>query len=125
MSPRKITMILLFLLTLSLDADSLKNHQNGSLLFYGNCVTCHLQNKAVSAPSVAEIKQKYISAFAKKEDFVEYMSAWVHKPKEETSIMLESVNKYGLMPELGFEMDALRAISAYIYESDFSKIPED
>ncbi|MDO8455140.1 MAG: cytochrome C [Sulfurimonas sp.] len=118
MAHRKNAIILISFLLLSFNADA---DENGSLLFHGNCTTCHFDTKTVSAPSVIDIKQKYITAFAKKEDFVEYMSKWVHKPKEETSIMLEAVNKHGLMPELGFDLDALRAISAYIYETDFSK----
>ncbi|MFA6138444.1 MAG: cytochrome C [Sulfurimonas sp.] len=118
MSLKKNAIILTSFLVLFFNAGA---DDNGSLLFQGNCATCHFETKTVSAPSVIDIKQKYITAFAKKEDFVEYMSAWVHKPKEETSIMLEAVNKHGLMPELGFDLDALRAISAYIYETDFSK----
>ncbi len=118
MAFKKNSIILASFLILAFNADA---DDKGSLLFHGNCITCHFETKTVSAPSVINIKQKYITAFAKKEDFVEYMSAWVHKPKEETSIMLEAVNKHGLMPELGFDIDALRAISAYIYETDFSK----
>ncbi|MCK9491983.1 MAG: cytochrome C [Sulfurimonas sp.] len=107
-------MLLLFFL--SLDAS-----EYGSLLFHGNCITCHHETKAISAPSIVEIREKYLSAFADKEDFVEYMSTWVKEPKEETSIMLDAIEKYGLMPELAYELDALREISAYIYETDFSK----
>lgn len=68
-----------------------------------------------------EVREKYLSAFADKEEFVEYMSTWVKNPKEETSLMLHSIEKYELMPELAYELDALREISAYIYETDFTK----
>ncbi|MFA6193172.1 MAG: cytochrome C [Sulfurimonas sp.] len=118
MALKKTSILLTSFLILSFNANA---DEKGSLLFQGNCATCHFETKTVSAPSVVNFKQKYITAFAKKEDFVEYMSAWVHKPKEETSIMLEAVNKHGLMPELGFDLDTLRTISAYIYETDFSK----
>ena len=60
-------------------------------------------------------------AFPKKEDFVAYMSAWVKNPKEETSIMLDAVQKYELMPNLNYELDALEDIAAYIYDTDFTK----
>ncbi|MBU1989265.1 cytochrome C [bacterium] len=96
----------------------------GSLLFHGNCTTCHFENKTVSAPSVVYFRDKYISAFPKKEDFVEYMSAWVLHPKEETSIMLEAIEKHGLMPELAFDIETLRTISGYIYETDFKNSSE-
>jgi hypothetical protein len=93
----------------------------GSMLFHGNCVTCHFETKAVSAPSMVQIREKYMTAFSKKEDFVKYMSTWVKDPKEETSIMLDAIKKYELMPYLHFDLESLEEISAYIYETDFSK----
>ena len=91
-----------------------------SLLFYGNCATCHTENKTLSAPSVVEFKENYIRAFPIKKDFVEYMSQWVLKPNRETSIMLDAIKKHELMPELGFDISTLREISSYIYDTDFT-----
>jgi hypothetical protein len=89
-------------------------------LFHGNCITCHHETKAISAPSIIEIREKYLSAFADKEEFVEYMATWVKEPKEETSLMLDAITKYGLMPNLNYELESLKDISAYIYETDFT-----
>lgn len=91
----------------------------GSLLFHGNCVTCHHETKTISAPSATEFRQRYRDAFSSKEEFVSYMSQWVKKPSNEGSLMHDAVKKHGLMPELGFDEDALKSISAYIYETDF------
>ncbi len=93
----------------------------GSLLFHGNCITCHEETKAVSAPSVLEFRENYLRAFPKKKDFVEYMSEWVEHPNAETSIMLDAIKKYELMPELGFEKSTLEIIAEYIYVTDFTK----
>jgi len=93
----------------------------GSLLFHGNCITCHEETKAVSAPSVIEFQENYLRAFPKKKDFVEYMSEWVIHPNAESSIMLDAIKKYELMPELGFEKSTLEIIAEYIYETDFTK----
>lgn len=49
------------------------------------------------------------------------MSEWVEHPKKETSIMLDAVQKHGLMPELGFDRETLQTIAEYIYETDFTK----
>lgn len=68
-----------------------------------------------------EIREKYLSAFADKEDFVDYMSTWVKEPKQETSLMLDAIAKYEIMPNLSYELDSLRDISAYIYDTDFIK----
>jgi len=92
-----------------------------ALLFHGNCFTCHHEHKSISAPSIDEIKENYLRAFPLKKDFVEYMSKWVVKPKKETSIMQESIKKYELMPELGYDLSTLEEVSAYIYDTDFSK----
>ena len=70
---------------------------------------------------MVEIREKYISAFADKEDFVDYMSRWVKEPKLETSIMLDAIEKYKIMPNLNYELESLRDISAYIYDTDFVK----
>jgi mono/diheme cytochrome c family protein len=93
----------------------------GALLFHGNCITCHAETKTLSAPSMTEVRENYLRAFAKKEEFVAYMSNWVHNPNKENSIMLEAVEKHGLMPELGYDKETLQTISAYIYETDFTK----
>jgi cytochrome c551/c552 len=91
-----------------------------ALLFNGNCVTCHYKTQSLSAPSMVELRQRYLSAFPKEEDFVEYMSVWVQYPKKETSIMHDAIKKYELMPELGFDLETLKEISKYIYKTDFS-----
>ena len=93
----------------------------GSLLLHGNCITCHHETKAISAPSIMQVRENYLRAFSKKEDFVKYMSQWVKKPKRESSIMLDAIDKYSLMPELAFDIEALKEISTYIYETDFTK----
>jgi hypothetical protein len=93
----------------------------GSLLFHGNCVTCHFETKTVSAPAMMEVREHYKSAFGKKEDFIKYMSEFVLKPKEELSIMHYAIQKHGLMPELGYEIEVIEEIAEYIYDTDFKK----
>jgi cytochrome c551/c552 len=114
-SIKKVLFVLTLLSTL------LSAKESGTLLFHGNCITCHFETKALSAPSMQEIRQNYKRAFSKKEDFVEYMSSWVEHPKREGSLMLEAVNKYSLMPELGFDKSSLEIITSYIYDTDFTK----
>ena len=94
--------------------------QMGSLLFHGNCTTCHFETKAVSAPSMMEVKKRYITAFSTKETFTKQMAKWVKNPNEETSIMQDAIDKYNLMPSLSFEQNTLEDIATYIYETDFS-----
>ena len=92
-----------------------------ALLFSGNCATCHFKNRSHSAPSIVEIKQRYKSVFSNKKDFINNMSEWVLNPKESNSIMSDAIDKYEIMPELGYDLDTLKEITKYIYETDFAK----
>ena len=94
-------------------------NENASLYFYGNCSTCHANGTSLSAPSITEVKARYLSAFIKKEDFVQKISAWVYKPNQTDSLMHDAIEKYGLMPELAIDLETLKVIGEYIYETDF------
>ncbi len=113
--------VLIVITTFTLSFSSLSAASLGSLLFHGNCITCHEETKAVSAPSVMEFRANYLRAFPEKKDFVEYMSEWVKHPNVEKSIMQDAIKKYELMPELGFEKSTLEIITEYIYKTDFTK----
>ncbi len=96
------------------------SYANNNELFYsGNCSGCHFKHRSISAPSIEQIKERYITAFPNKEEFINYMSVWVKTPNVETSLMHDSIKQYKIMPELGFDLDTLRKISQYIYENDF------
>ena len=107
---------LLFFSSLNLNAGSI-----GSLLFHGNCITCHFETKDDSAPSIMRVRENYLRAFPEKKDFVEYMSMWVLNPNREGSLMLDDIKKYELMPMLGYEESTLNIIAEYIYDTDFTK----
>ena len=92
-----------------------------SLLFHGNCTMCHVENKAVSAPSIVQVKKHYKNAFQKREDFIHYMSKWVVNPDAETSIIQYAVEKYGLMPHLAYDAETIEVIAGYIYDTNFTK----
>ena len=86
------------------------------LLYSGNCFTCHKFKQSKSAPSLKEIRNAYLNAYPKKEDFISFMSTWVLNPNERTSIMSESIKKYKIMPNLAYHKDSLEKISEYIFE---------
>ena len=93
----------------------------GGLLFHGNCVTCHYELEEKSAPSMMEVRKRYLQAFPDKKEFVKYLSEWVHHPSKERSIMQDAIEKHDLMPQLAYEKEVLEDIAAYIYETDFTK----
>ncbi len=89
---------------------------DGALLFNGNCATCHHLHKASSAPTIYEVRQRYLQAFPDKKDFVNYMSEFVSKPSSEKSLMHDQIQKYGVMPQLAYERDVIEEIAKYIYK---------
>lgn len=91
-----------------------------SLLFSGNCETCHKIDESISAPSILLIQQRYKQAFPKKEDFIKYMSEWVYSPNEKTSIMQDQIDKYEVMPYLSYDKKTLEEIAEYLYETEFN-----
>ncbi len=92
------------------------------LLLYGNCITCHHPTKSISAPSLKIIKQRYHDAFNNKDLFVSYMVQWVYKSTKKGSIMHDMIDKYELMPQLGYQKDTLEEIAEYIYENEIEDI---
>ena len=48
------------------------------------------------------------------------MSKWVKKPSKDTSLMVDAISKYSLMPELAFEIETLKEITTYIYDTNFT-----
>lgn len=107
-----------FILVVVISTFSYGNN-NAPLLLNGNCITCHHETKSISAPSLKLIKKRYKNAFPKKKDFVQYMSQWVLKPNIQGSLMNDMIQKYSLMPELGFDKDTLEIITAYIYDENY------
>ena len=91
----------------------------GETLWQGNCITCHHPTKSISAPSAKEIKQRYLTVFPQKEDFVAFMAQWVHNPQSKTSIMDDAIKKYGLMPQMAFPLDTTTDIAKYLYKTEF------
>jgi len=90
-------------------------NNEAKLLLYGNCITCHHETKAISAPSLKEIQKRYKAAFPNKKEFVAYMSNWVYEPNRKSSLMDDMIQKYEIMPSLGYDKEVLQKISSYIY----------
>ena len=96
-----------------------------ALLLNGNCTTCHSKSEPASAPSLQEIKNYYLKAHPSKNDFISAMSTWVKTPTLKGALMDEAIEKYGLMPELAFDIETLKSIASYIYEEDFLSVKKD
>ena len=110
---KKILYIACFFVTLA-------NADERALLFYGNCVTCHHETESISAPSMEKVRRFYKNGFENRDDFIKYMSEFVIQPRVDNALMVEMVEKYQLMPLLGYEKDVVTDIVSYIYDTDFT-----
>lgn len=90
-----------------------------SLLFSGNCETCHKIDESISAPSIIMVQERYKQAFSNKDEFIKYMSEWVYSPDAKTSLMHDQIEKYEIMPTIVYDKKTLEEIAKYIYETDF------
>ena len=105
--------ISLLLLTLSL----LCANEN-KLLFFGNCIACHGEFGKRAAPHLSEVKGYYLLKYPKKEAFVTHLATWVAHPNQEEALLPQAVEQYRLMPYLAIDLETLKKIATYIYESD-------
>ena len=112
---KRLLVVLVFIL-------NLEASNYNSLLFNGNCVTCHYEKESISAPSVIQLQKRYKDAFPNRDDFIKNMSTWVQYPNADKSIMSDAIDKYELMPELGYDLDTLKNIAEYIYDTDFKTL---
>jgi len=72
-----------------------------------------------SAPHFSEIKGYYLLAYPKREEFIKHLSKWVHAPKRNTAKLPEAIKKYKqVMPNLGIDLEILKDIAAYLYDTD-------
>jgi nitrate reductase cytochrome c-type subunit len=86
-----------------------------------NCYSCHTPQMADGihiAPSMLQVKEHYLDKYPEKQTFVKAMSAFVNAPSNEKAIMFESLNKFGVMPNMQFPKQEVEKIINYIYDND-------
>ncbi len=102
-------------------ADEQANAQVGFSLLESNCSSCHAVNPAAEskvAPSLAAVKKAYMAAGGSRADFISAFAGFLKNPSAQTAKMPEAVDKYGLMPKMGFSDAQLEAVAAYVYDQD-------
>lgn len=92
-------------------------------LLDNNCLSCHNPQSYLKqriAPPISEIKEQYWSEAITAEEFTQKIIHFVNNPTEENSIMHGAVRNFGLMPKISYNENDLKAISQYIYQTDFT-----
>ena len=94
-------------------------------LLQNNCMACHnavgKTHDQLIAPPIIAVKRRYLKASDGRDDFIENMTAWATDPKEENALMKGAVDKFKVMPNLGYKETDMRKVAAFMYDNEMEK----
>jgi mono/diheme cytochrome c family protein len=102
-----------------LAADQEREVEAGFTLVQQNCIACHSPAAVEGggiAPSLEDIRAAYLKDNPSATAFTNRMLRFLLEPSVQTSQMPEAINRYGLMPKMGFDSLEYRQIAAYLYQ---------
>ena len=85
------------------------------------CFSCHSPDPGAAAPvapTMAAIREGYLTIGADFESFSAAIERFVKTPTIENAVLPGAVEKFGLMPKLSIDDGVLNAIAYYLYQSD-------
>lgn len=89
-----------------------------------NCYTCHdpkaPEDNRIAPPMIA-IKRHYQDAGLDRKQFIEAIVDFVNNPTTEKVHMPGAVEKFGLMPKLPYNEDAVSNLAAYLHDNDIAQ----
>ena len=95
--------------------------QKGQALFNTYCVACHLmEGPAIIAPPVFAMVQRTKKDYSDQGEFVDRVVDWVANPSVDEALMKGAVDKFGVMPKLGYPEADVRLIAEYLYAGDLT-----
>ncbi|PXA03052.1 hypothetical protein DDZ13_14135 [Coraliomargarita sinensis] len=93
--------------------------EQGVALMGTHCHTCHgvgeSRMDAMLAPPLWGVRAHYLARHSDPEDFVDAMTAFVQKPRMESSLLLFEVARYGLKAPVSLSEAEIRSVSWAIY----------
>lgn len=96
------------------DFESKKLMENHCYLCHGNVASDSI---GLVAPPMVAIKARYIDKEGfNREEFIEYLTAFVENPSEEVALMKGAVKTHGLMPKQAFPKGSLEKIAAFMFD---------
>lgn len=106
------------------DPDAPVNAEQALTFMSTNCYTCHdpkaPENNRIAPPMIA-IKRHYQDAGLDRTQFIEAVADFVDNPAADKVRMPGAVKKFGLMPKLSYNDDAVRNLAAYIYDNEIEQ----
>jgi len=101
---------------------SFASETDGEVLYQQLCSACHVAAPpATVAPPVFAMVDHVKKEFPDQDGFVNRVVSWVDNPQADQALMAGAVDKFGLMPKLGYSSDQVKIIAEYLYEGEFTK----
>lgn len=91
--------------------------QEGRALFEKYCIACHqIQGPPKTAPPVFGVINHVKGVYPEREDFVKRIVDWVENPDPGDTLMPGAVQRFGVMPKLGYPRQDVRKIAEFLYD---------
>ena len=108
------------------DTKTINNSElaEGFSLTEKSCFSCHSPNASIGngiAPPMVAIKKHYIAYNTAQAEFTKELIKFINNPSEENSKIPNAIQKFNLMPKMGFSEDEITKIAAYIYNTELEK----
>jgi mono/diheme cytochrome c family protein len=99
--------------------ESKDDHASAELMMAQMCISCHNptsgKDQRIGPPFIA-VRDAYLAVHPDKEGFVDAIAKFSAYPSKDHALMPAEVERFGLMPPMGYSMEKVRAIAAYLYE---------
>jgi cytochrome c551/c552 len=97
----------------------------GLLLMKSKCYMCHSvttkSHDDIIAPPMIAVKRHYTNKYDNKKDFVNAIVNWSVDPKEDNALMPGAINRFKVMPKMGFTKEDMEKIANYMYDNELEK----
>ncbi len=103
------------------DTKSVAKELSAQQLFDTKCGICHWQQMPEKpvAPPVFNVKRRYLMQYPSEQEFTDAVVNWVENPEHEKALLRGAVERFNVMPKLGYTAKEVRKIANYIYRTDF------
>jgi hypothetical protein len=96
--------------------------EDGKAAYTALCSACHkLMPPPTIAPPMFGVKRNVMRVHPQRDDFVNFIVSYVHKPDAEKSLMPDAVEKFKLMPTLPYPEDRVKAVAEFLFDNDLYK----
>jgi len=100
------------------------NEHPGKKFMETLCYTCHdatTVEEARLGPPMVAIKRRYLMGGRTRDEFINEILTWTENPTQEKAKMRGALDRFGVMPYLGFPKDSIKQIAAYLYDYDIDQ----